>query len=161
MAEHIFELTYEGVQELQQELDERKTTTSAEIAERLKEARSLGDLSENSEYDDAKEAQAKNEIRIAEIEKMLKNAKVIAEDEISAKEVSLGSQVKILDVEMDQEEEFILVSSQEEDLFKNKISSESPVGLAILGKKAGDSVKVKTPSGPLTYKILRIGRPKR
>ncbi len=159
MAEQIFELTASGLKELQKELDYRKTEVAAEVAERLKEARSLGDLSENSEYDDAKEAQAENEIRIAEIEKMLKNAKIIEEGKISNKEVTLGSQVTLLDVEADYEQTYIIVIQQEEDIFKNKISAESPVGAAILGKEVGAEVRVKTPSGPLLYKVLKIDRP--
>lgn len=159
MAEKVIEMTYEGIQELQQELDQRKTTISLEIAERLKEARSLGDLSENSEYDDAKEAQAANEYRIAEIENILKKARVIEESDISGTEVSLGSKVEILDVETDEKLEYILVSAREEDIFKNKISSESPVGAAILGKKKNEIVHVKTPVGTIDYKILKIGKP--
>ncbi|MDO5734228.1 MAG: transcription elongation factor GreA [Eubacteriales bacterium] len=159
MPEEVFELTYAGIKELQHELDERKTVTSIEIAERLKEARSLGDLSENSEYDDAKEAQAKNEMRIAEIENILKKARLIEEDKISKDEVTLGSLVEIEDVERGEVQEYMLVSEKEEDIFKNKISSGSPVGAAILGHKEGETVGVRTPAGIINYKILRISRP--
>lgn len=159
MANEVFDMTLEGIQDLQKELDERKGTISLEIAERLKEARSQGDLSENSEYDDAKEAQANNEFRIAEIEKILKNARVIDESEISNKEVTLGSKVLIKDVAVGEEEEYVLVSAREEDIFSGKISNESPVGSAILGKKKGELVHVKTPMGTMDYKIIKIGRP--
>lgn len=160
MAEKVFELTLNGINELKEELENRKTTISEQIAERLKEARSLGDLSENSEYDDAKEAQAANEGRIAEIEAILKNAKVIDDSDISVTEVSLGSQVKLLDVEMDEEEKYILVGASEENLSAGKLSGESPVGAAIMGHRKGDTVDVKTPAGILQYKILQIERPK-
>ena len=116
-------------------------------------------LSENSEYDDAKTAQAEVEMRIAEIEKILKSAKIIDDTNISNNEVSLGSKVTILDVDLDLEQTYLLVSQQEEDIFKNKISSASPVGAAILGKKKGSKIKVKTPSGQLEYKILKIEKP--
>lgn len=159
MAEQLYELTLSGVQDLEHELDHLKTTALAEVAERLKEARSLGDLSENSEYDDAKTAQAEVEMRIAEIEKILKSAKIIDDTNISNNEVSLGSKVTILDVDLDMEQTYLLVSQQEEDIFKNKISSDSPVGAAIIGKKKGSKIKVKTPSGQLEYKILNIEKP--
>ncbi|MDO5738161.1 MAG: transcription elongation factor GreA [Eubacteriales bacterium] len=159
MPEEIFELTYEGLKELQNELEERKTVISIEIAERLKEARSLGDLSENSEYDDAKEAQAQNEMRIAEIEDILKKARLIEDAEISKDEVSLGSLVEIEDQEHNYKQEYMIVSAKEEDIFKNKISNTSPVGSAILGHKEGDVVSVRTPMGLINYKILKISRP--
>ncbi len=158
MAKELYEMTSEGIRELQEELETRKTTVSLEIAERLKEARAQGDLSENSEYDDAKEAQSANESRIAEIENILKNAKVIEEKNILKTRVSLGSVVEILDIEMDEKQEYMLVSPHEEDISKCKISSESPVGLAILGAKKNDIVKVKTPIGVIEYKVLRIGK---
>ncbi len=159
MAEQVYELTLSGIQDLEHELDHLKTKALDEVAERLKEARSLGDLSENSEYDDAKTAQAEVEMRIAEIEKILKSAKIIDDTNISNNEVSLGSKVTILDVDLDLEQTYLLVSQQEEDIFKNKISSASPVGAAILGKKKGSKIKVKTPSGQLEYKILKIEKP--
>ncbi len=156
MSAKVYEMTYEGVKELQQELEYRKTELSMEIAERLKEARALGDLSENSEYDDAKEAQAKNEMRIVEIETILKHSKVIEENAISSDKVTLGSKVKILDVEFDEEMTYTIVGPQEEDIFKEKISNESPVGAAIMGRSIGDTVTVRSPSGELKYKILDI-----
>lgn len=161
MAEQIFEMTYEGIKELQRELDERKTSIATEIAERLKEARAQGDLSENSEYDDAKEAQANNEVRIVEIENLLKNAKVIEDTDISNRRVSVGVQVELQDLSLDDKMEYLLVSSQEEDIFKNKISSESPVGAAIMGHKKNDVVTVKTPVGDIQYKILAIRKPRK
>ncbi|HHT25485.1 MAG TPA: transcription elongation factor GreA [Clostridiaceae bacterium] len=156
MSQKVYEMTYEGIKELQDELEYRKTELSIEIAERLKEARALGDLSENSEYDDAKDAQAKNEVRIADIEAILKNAKVIEDTEISSDLVTLGSKVKLLDIEYNEELIYTIVGSLEEDIFKNKISNESPVGSAIMGCKAGDTVKVRSLAGELEYKILEI-----
>ena len=156
MSRKVYEMTYEGIKELQDELEYRKTELSIEIAERLKEARALGDLSENSEYDDAKDAQAKNEVRIADIEAILKNAKVIEDTEISSDLVTLGSKVKLLDIEYNEELIYTIVGSLEEDIFKNKISNESPVGSAIMGCKAGDTVKVRSLAGELEYKILEI-----
>jgi transcription elongation factor GreA len=159
MVEKVFEMTYDGIKKLQDELDTRKTTVAAEIAERLKEARALGDLSENSEYDDAKEAQAENEVRIMEIEAILKNARLIEDDEISRTKVTLGAQITIRDEETREEMEYILVGAKEEDIFSNKISSDSPVGAAIIGKKKGQIVDVHTPAGILRYKIVKIDKP--
>lgn len=159
MPEKEFGLTYNGIKEFQQELEERKTVIAAEIAGRLKEARALGDVSENSEYDDAKAAQAENEIRILEIENILKNAKVIGDDDISQEEVTLGGHVKIRDMETGEDLEYVVVNSQEEDIFRNRISSDSPVGSAILGKKKGSTVTVKAPTGLLKYKVLEIKKP--
>lgn len=158
MSNELFEMTPDGIRELQDELEQRKTEISIEIAERLKEARAQGDLSENSEYDDAKEAQTTNELRIAEIEKILKNAKVIEKSDILKTKVSLGQVVELLDMEEDESQEYILVSPHEEDIMKNKISSDSPVGAAILGHKKNEIVEVKTPIGIIRYKILRIGK---
>ena len=161
MPEKVFEFTSEGIEELQKELEERKTVISAEVADRLATARAQGDLSENAEYDEAKELQAANEVRIAEIENMLKNARIIDDSEISASEVSLGSLVTILDVETAEKSEYQLVSSSEENIFANKLSNSSPIGAAIMGKKKNDVVKVKTPVGFLDYKIIKISRPKK
>ncbi|NLM18651.1 MAG: transcription elongation factor GreA [Clostridiaceae bacterium] len=158
MSRKVYEMTYEGIKELQDELEYRKTELSMEIAERLKEARALGDLSENSEYDDAKDAQAKNEVRIADIEAILKNSKVIEDTEISSDQVTLGSKVKLLDIEYNEELIYTIVGSLEEDIFKNKISNESPVGNAIMGCRAGDTVKVRSLAGELEYKILEINK---
>ncbi len=159
MADKVYEMTYDGVKKLQDELDQRKTVTAAEISERLKEARALGDLSENSEYDDAKTAQAENEMRIMEIEAILKNAKIIDEDEISKTKVTLGAVIKIRDEETFEEMEYLLVGTKEQDIFSNKISSDSPVGAAIIGKKRGQIVDVRTPAGILRYRIVKISKP--
>ncbi len=159
MAGKVYELTHDGLQKLHDELNKRKTSVAAEIAERLKEARDLGDISENSEYDDAKEAQAKNEMRIVEIEDILKNSRVIDEDEISKTKVSLGSQVTIRDEDTMEEVDYILVGTKEENIFESRISSESPVGAAIMGKKKGQVVGVHTPVGTLNYKIIKIAKP--
>ena len=156
METHAF--TVEGLKRLQDELAERKTTKAAEISERLKDARAQGDLSENSEYDDAKEAQAKNESRIIELEEILKNARVIDEDEISKTKVSLGSKVVLRDEQTKEENTYSLVNANEGDIFSNKISAESPVGRAILGKKKGQIVEVNTTTGSFKYKILKIGK---
>ena len=159
MVEHVYEMTYDGIKKLQAELENRKTVIAAEISERLKEARAQGDLSENSEYEDAKEAQAENEGRIMEIEATLKNSKPIDEDEISKTKVTLGALVRIRDEETKEEFEYILVSAKEEDIFSNKISSESPVGAAIIGKKKGAVADVRTPVGTLRYRIIKIDKP--
>lgn len=159
MVEKVYEMTYDGIKKLQDELDNRKTNVAAEIADRLKEARALGDLSENSEYDDAKEAQASNEVRIMEIEATLKNARLIDEDEISKTKVTLGAMITIRDEETKEEMDYILVGAKEEDIFSNKISSDSPVGAAIIGKKKGQIVDVHTPVGTLRYKIVKIDKP--
>lgn len=159
MSEKVYEMTYEGIKKLQDELENRKTAVAADIAERLKEARALGDLSENSEYDDAKNAQAENEVRIMEIEATLKNSKVIDEDEISKTKVTLGALVKIRDEETREEIDYMLVGNKEEDIFSNKISSDSPVGAAIVGKKKGQIVDVRTPVGILRYRIVKISKP--
>ena len=159
MARKVYEMTYNGIKSLQEELDLRKTSIAAEISERLKEARALGDLSENSEYDDAKTAQAENELRIMEIESILKNSKVIDDDEISSSKVTLGAMVKIKDEETQEEVEYLLVGAKEQDIFNNKISSDSPVGAAIMGKKRGQIVDVRTPAGMLRYRIVKISKP--
>lgn len=150
--------TAEGLKRLQDELAERKTTKAAEIAERLNEARAQGDLSENSEYDDAKEAQAKNETRIKEIESLLKNATVLDDDEILKTKVSLGCKVAIRDEETKEEIEYTLVNENEENIFEDRISDKSPLGMAILGKKKGNVVEVTTPAGSFKYKVVKIGK---
>lgn len=159
MPEKVYEMTYDGVKKLQEELENRKTMVAADIAERLKEARALGDLSENSEYDDAKNAQAENEVRIMEIESILKSAKVIDDDDISKTKVTLGALIKIRDEETHEETDYILVGNKEEDILSNRISSDSPVGAAIVGKKKGQIVDVRTPIGILRYKIVKISKP--
>ena len=150
--------TQEGYDLLMEELSNRKTTIRGEIANRIEEARSQGDLSENSEYDDAREAQAKNESRIHEIEELIKRAEIIADDEIDTSVVSTGSTVVLKDMETKKEETYTLVGIAEENFFTNKISEESPVGKAIKGKKKGNTVEVTTPSGIIKYKIVKIGK---
>ena len=150
--------TSEGFQRLQDELSYLKTTKTAEITERLAEARAQGDLSENSEYDDAKDAQAKNEARIKEIEALLKDAVVLSDDEISKTNVSLGSTVVLRDEETKEEVEYSIVNAQEENIFENRLSIDSPVGKAIDGKKKGSVVTVTTPAGAFKYKIVKIGK---
>ena len=135
MEEKEFILTQEGYDKLEKELEELKTVKRYEIAERIKVALGFGDLSENSEYDEAKNAQASNEIKIAELENKIKYAKIIDESEIDLKVVQVGNIVKVLDMEFDEEIEYTIVGSTEVDLSQNKISNESPIGIALLGKK--------------------------
>ncbi|NLD50592.1 MAG: transcription elongation factor GreA [Clostridiaceae bacterium] len=149
-------LTYEGLQKLEQELEFLKAVKRREIAERIKQALSFGDISENSEYDEAKNEQAHVEGRIIQLENMLKHAKVIDEDDVKTDVVSVGSKVKVLDVEFDEEVEYYIVGSTEADPSKYKISNESPVGMALLGKKKGSTVEVSVPDGVIKFKILGI-----
>ena len=158
MEEKEILLTQEGYNNLEKELENLKTVVRTEIAERIKVALGFGDLSENSEYDEAKNAQASNEIRIAELENKLRYAKVIDESEIDTKTVQLGSKIKVLDMEFDEELEYTIVGSIEVDLSQNKISNESPVGKAFLGAKKGQIVEVHIDHSSETckYKILDI-----
>ncbi|MBQ6270578.1 MAG: transcription elongation factor GreA [Clostridiales bacterium] len=151
------QFTVEGMKRLQDELEERKTVISGQIAEQLKEARAQGDLSENSEYDEAKDAQAKNEARIMEIEEILKNAEVIDESEISKTKISLGSKVTLRDEETKDEIQYEIVNAKDADIFSNRISQDSPVGKAIIGKKKGQVIEVTTVAGAFKYKIIKIG----
>ena len=157
MAIKETQITAEGLQKLEEELAQRKSVIREEILERIKEARAQGDLSENSEYDQAKEDQGKNESRIVELEQMIKTA-VIIDTSASSKEgkVSLGCTVVLKDMETDEEETYTLVGTTEADPFDNKISNESPVGKAVIGKKIGDVVVAVTPAGGLSYKILEV-----
>ncbi|MCQ2467212.1 MAG: transcription elongation factor GreA [Clostridia bacterium] len=159
MAEKTNKVIYtaEGYKKLQDELAECQTTIAADISRRLEEARAQGDLSENSEYDEAKEAAAKNESRIQELIALLKNAEVLAEDEISKEKVSLGSKVVLRDEETKDEETYILVSASEEDIFSNKLSIDSPIGKEIKDKKKGQVATVTTQAGSFKYKIIKIG----
>ena len=127
-----------------------------EIAERIKHALSFGDISENSEYDEAKNEQAQVEGRIAQLESMLKRARVIDEDEVSTEKVSIGSRVRLYDMEFDEEVEYLIVGSTEADPAKSKISNESPVGMALIGKRKGDVIEVAVPDGTIKFKILEI-----
>ena len=157
MAIKETQITAEGLQKLEEELAQRKSVIREEILERIKAARAQGDLSENSEYDQAKEDQGKNESRIVELEQMIKTA-VIIDTSASSKEgkVSLGCTVVLKDMETDEEETYTLVGTTEADPFDNKISNESPVGKAVIGKKIGDVVVAVTPAGELSYKILEV-----
>ena len=151
-------MTYEGIKKLEEELEYLKTVRRKEITEKIKVALGYGDLSENSEYDEAKNDQAFNEGRIIQLENMLKNAVVVDESEIPTDKVSVGSIVKVMDYEFDEEVEYAIVGSAEADPMNFKISNESPVGSALLGKKVGDVVEVTVPSGVSKIEILEIRR---
>ena len=156
MAEKKNILTYEGLRKLEEELDDLIVVKRKEIAQKIKEAREQGDLSENAEYDAAKDEQRDIEARIEQIEKILKNAEVIDEDEVDLEKISVGCKVTVLDVEYEEEEEFRIVGSSEANSLKGKISNESPVGKALLGAKVGDTVNVETQAGIVQYKVLAI-----
>ncbi|MDO5572571.1 MAG: transcription elongation factor GreA [bacterium] len=149
-------LTYEGLQKLENELHDLKVVKRKEVAEKLKEARAQGDLSENAEYDAAKDEQRDIEARIEDIEAILKNAEVVLEDEVDVSKIGVGSKVKILDKELKEEMEFKIVGSAEANSLKGKISNESPVGRALIGAKKGDTIEVETQAGTLKYKVLEI-----
>ena len=151
-------LTYAGLKQYEDELHDLKVNKRREIAAKIKEAREQGDLSENAEYDAAKDEQRDIEARIETLEKLLKNAEVVVEDEIDLDKISIGCKVKLLDVEEDEEMEFRIVGSTEANSLQNKISNESPVGHALLGRKAGETVEVETQAGTIQYKILEIQR---
>ena len=149
-------LTQEGYDNLEKELEYLTTEKRAEIAERIKIALGFGDLSENSEYDEAKNAQAANETKIAELENKLRYAKIIDESEIDTKTVQVGNTVKVLDMEFNEEESYTIVGSTEVDLSQNKISNESPIGAALMGAKKGQVVEAQAPAGVIKYKIISI-----
>ena len=151
-------LTYEGLKKYEDELENLKVVKRQEVAQKIKEARAQGDLSENAEYDAAKDEQRDIEARIDELEKILKNAEVIVEDEVDLDKINIGCQVKILDIEMNQELDYKIVGSTEANSLKGKISNESPVGRALIGAKTGDIVRVETPGGELEYQVLEIQR---
>jgi transcription elongation factor GreA len=157
MAKTI-KITEDGLTKLKEELENLKTVGRTEIAEKIKIARGYGDLSENSEYDEAKNEQAKIEARIVEIEAMLKNVEIIEDVKGSAKTVVIGVKVKALDMEFDEECEYRVVGSTEANPLEGKISDESPFGKALLGKKIGDEVIVDAPAGELKFKILEISK---
>ncbi len=157
MAKTI-KLTDEGLKKLQDELENLKTVGRTDIAEKIKVARGYGDLSENSEYDEAKNEQAKIEARIAELEAMLNNVEIIAEKKSAGKTVTIGSKVKVLDVEFEEEMEFKIVGSAEAAPENGYISDESPVGKALLGAKVGDIVKAEAPDGEIELKIVAISK---
>ena len=158
MAEKKNILTYEGLKKLEDELQDLKVNQRREIAQKIKEAREQGDLSENAEYDAAKDEQRDIEARIEQIEKILKNAEVVLDEEIDLDKISIGCLVRVLDVEYDEEEEYKLVGSSEASTLQNKISNESPFGQALIGAKVGDIVEVEAPAGVIKYKVLSIHR---
>ncbi len=151
-----FKITSARLQELEAELNYLKTTREKEVAELIKEARSFGDLSENSEYDEAKNEQAKLYGRIAEVENILANAVIIEENDEPTDRVGLGCRVRVLDVEMEEEEEYTIVGSQEADPMNFRISDDSPFGRAMTGKTVGDEVEVEAPVGVLRFRILNV-----
>ena len=152
-------MSYEKLRELEAERDERKEVIRAQIAQKIKEAREQGDLSENAEYDAAKEEQRDNELRIEEIEAILKNAEVYLEEDVAKDSVGLGSTVTLLDIEYNEEVVYKIVGSTEVDSLNHKISNESPVGKKLVGAKKGATISVDTPAGELKYKILKIEKP--
>lgn len=149
-------LTYEGLKKLEEELEFLKGEKRKDIADRIKQALAFGDISENSEYDEAKNEQAQNEVRIVQLENMLKNASIIDEDEVDTQVVSLGAKVKIRDIKAKEEYDYQIVGSAEADPTSNRISNESPVGRALLGNKVGDTVEIEVPGGKIKYKIVSI-----
>ena len=151
-------LTYEGLKKLEDELQDLKVVRRKEIAEKIKEAREQGDLSENAEYDAAKDEQRDIEARIEQSEKILKNAEVVLEEEIDLDKINIGCNVRVLDLEYNEEEEYKLVGSSEASSLQNKISNESPIGRALIGARIGDVVTVEAPAGEIKYKVLSIHR---
>jgi transcription elongation factor GreA len=161
MAEHTIEkklMTYSGLKKLEDELNNLKVNERREIAQKIKEAREQGDLSENAEYDAAKDEQRDIEARIEEIENILKHVEVIADEDITTDVINLGTKVRVLDKEFDEEDEFSIVGTNEADSLKGKISNESPVGRALLGHKVGEEIMVETQVGILHYLVLGIER---
>ena len=158
MAHKKHILTYAGLKQYEDELQNLKVVRRKEVAQKIKEAREQGDLSENAEYDAAKDEQRDIELRIEELEKLLKNAEVVVEEEIDVNKINIGCKVKLLDVEYDEEMEFFIVGSTEANSLQNKISNEAPVGRALIGKSVGDVVDVETQAGIIQYKVLEIQR---
>ena len=147
-------LTYEGLKALEDELHDLKVNRRREVAQKIKEAREQGDLSENAEYDAAKEEQRDIELRIEEIDKILKNAEVVVDEDIDSSVINVGCTVKIKDLEFNEEMEYTIVGSTEANSLQGKISNESPVGKALIGAQKGDTVEVETPAGMIKYMIL-------
>lgn len=158
MATEQLLMTQEGYDSLKKELNELRSVTRGEISEKIRVARGFGDLSENSEYDEAKNEQAVVEARIKKLEDQLKHVKIISKDQISTNEVTVGCRVKILDMDFDEEMEYVIASSVESHSDLNSISDESPVGKGLLGHKVGDCVEIHAPAATLKLKILEIGR---
>ncbi|MCP3762653.1 transcription elongation factor GreA [Domibacillus sp. A3M-37] len=155
--EKVYPMTREGKEKLEQELDQLKSVKRKEVVERIKIARSFGDLSENSEYDSAKEEQAFVEGRIGTIETMIRNAKIIEASEMKKDEVSLGKTVTFIELPDGEEESYTIVGSAEADPFEGKISNDSPIAKSMIGKRVGDEVIVQTPAGEMNVKIVSIG----
>ena len=152
-------LTYEGLKKLEDELQDLKVVKRREIAQKIKEAREQGDLSENAEYDAAKDEQRDIEARIEEIEAILKNAEVVVEEEVDLDKINIGCKVKILDIEYNEELEYKIVGSTEANSLKGKISNESPVGKALIGKKVDEVAEAMLPTGDIArFKVLHISR---
>lgn len=158
MADKKHILTYAGLKQYEDELQELKVNKRREVAQKIKEAREQGDLSENAEYDAAKDEQRDIEARIEELEKILKNAEVVVEDEVDLEKINIGCTVHVYDCEFEEELEFKIVGSTEANSLQGKISNESPVGKALLGHVVGDTVTVETQAGVMEYKVLRIER---
>ena len=158
MADKEVILTLEGLNKLEKEIEYLKTVRRREVAERIKQALEFGDISENSEYEDAKNEQGFIEGRILAIEKMLRNVRIIDDQEVTLTEVGLGSKVTLLDVETGEQFEYSIVGSAEPDPFNSRISNDSPVGKALLGRKVGEEIEVKVPVGVLRYQINAIGK---
>ena len=158
MTEKEVFLTREGLEKLENELEELKIVKRKEVAERIRQALDFGDISENSEYDQAKNEQAKLEERIAKIESILRNGKLIEEEDIPTEIVGIGSKVLVLDIEYNEEMEYTIVGSAEANPYDGKISNESPVGRALLGSKPGQVIDVNVPDGVLKYQIQKIAR---
>jgi transcription elongation factor GreA len=156
MPEKKTVLTYEGLKQLEEELQDLKVVRRKQVAAIIKEARSQGDLSENAEYDAAKEEQAEIEARIVQLEKMLRNAEVIDEEELDQENISVGSKVTVLDVEFNETIEYLIVGSTEADPIRGRISNESPLGMSLLQHRVGDVVSVEAPDGIIEYKIMDI-----
>ena len=156
MSEKKTMLTYEGLKKLESELQDLKVNRRREVAQLIKEARAQGDLSENAEYDAAKEEQAAVEARIIQLEKMLKNAEVIDEETLGSEIVSIGSKVVVFDIEFEEKVEYLIVGSTEADPIAGRISNESPLGLALIGRSRDEVVSVEAPDGPIEYRILEI-----
>ncbi len=151
-------LTYAGLKKLEEELEHLKVVKRKEVAGKIKEAREQGDLSENAEYDAAKDEQRDIEARIEELEKILKNAEVVVEDEVDLETINVGCTVSVYDREFEEEMEFKIVGSTEANSLQGKISNESPVGRALIGCKIGDVVSIETQAGMIEYEVLKIDR---
>ncbi|PWM26884.1 MAG: transcription elongation factor GreA [Oscillospiraceae bacterium] len=151
-------ITNEGLKKLEDELSFLKTIRRKEVSEQIKTARGLGDLSENSEYDEAREEQAKVEARISELENMLENVEVISEHELTTDTVNVGSKVRVFDEKNNEEIEYTVVGSSEANALKRKISDQSPIGSALMGAKVNETVTAYTPGGELNFKIIEISK---